>query len=263
MANWITFTVYPKEEVTGTLAVTNTRIKLEPGEVKTGILLNYTDPDSKAKKITFKNLDPDHAVANTDYKMSANLDGSGTDLIADLSVDFTYSADVTTVDLENTGSTRGYVYLQVRGVGIRVFDTVSKVFKDQTSIDAYGVKKLKIDAPYQDDPVIGDVFAPIVLRTRKDEVTETPWIEYFTDSDFRRQVFFRMQTGKRFQIKETVGGIDGDYSVTGISWSLIENLEDVGAIIKSKIYVKRAQYDLFEFIKWDITPLDSGVGWDE
>ena len=262
--NKVVYTVYPQEDFTDTLAVTQTRIALEAGETKTGIILSYRDPTGGAPSVTLKSIADPFPVSNTDYKMSANLDGTGTDLVAALTPTFHTYANNTLVDIQNTGATKGYVYLQVRGVGLRNYDKVSKITEDTTSQITYKqVRTLTIDAPYQNDPVVADTYASIMLNAQKDPHPAIETVSFYTNTDEKRAVFLSTYIGARVTLEEEVSGIREDYFIQGISWSLLSYSADEGALIKFTWIVKPARLDVYQFAKWDTAGRgwESGYGW--
>lgn len=262
--NKVVYTVYPQEEFSGTLGLTQSRIALEAGETKTGFVLNYRDPTGGAPSVSMKTYTT--PVSNTDYKMSANLDGTGTDLIANLTATFNIYANNATVDLQNTGATKGYVYLQVRGTGLRNYDKVSKITESTTSQALYKQKRvLTIDAPYQNDPVVADTYASLILNLHKTPRSTTKTISYYTNSDTNRCYFLGLGIGSKIPVTETVTGINENYFIQNITWDLVGYNQSDGAIIKVTYLLKLARMDVFEFAEWDTANRgwESDYGWAE
>jgi hypothetical protein len=257
--NKVTYTVYPKETFTGTLAITQTRISLKAGETKTGIKLTYRDPTGGAAKVCLKILTA--IVSDTDYKMSANLDGTGTNLIASLAVTLSEGVEAGEWTIQNTGATDGFVYLQIRGTGLRIYDPVSKITEDTASQTAYGVLELVIDAPYQNDPVIADSYASVILAGSKDPTREIKSVTFKTSNETNKGLFLGVKLGQRITLSETVTGITDDYFINGIEWSMIGYNDTDGALIQWTWYVKRAALDVYSFGVWDTTVWGSTDGW--
>ena len=260
--NKVVYTVYPQEEFSGTLALTQTRISLLAGETKTGIVLNYRDPTGGAPKVSMKSKT--NPESGTDYTMTANLDGTGASLTASLVATYVVGADKTIVSIQNTGATNGYVYLQIRGTGIRIYDKVSKITESTASQTTYKqVRTLTIDAPYQNDPVVADTFSSIMLNTFKDPHPSIKSVSFFANTDTKKAVFLQTYIGTRVTLTEGVSGISEDYFIQGINWSLDGYNDTDGALIKFTWIVKPARLDVYAFAQWDTSGRgwESGYGW--
>lgn len=241
--NRVINTAYPQTEFSGTLAATKTRIELPAGETKTGIVLGYVDPDSSAIKVSLKSYTT--PSSGTDYTMNAERDGSGANITADLVATYYVYADKTLVDIENTGLIDGYVYLQLRGVGIRNFDPISKQLDDATSQSAYGIIEASVLMPYQNDPIIADAYASFDLSNYKDPHPMLKSVTFKTNDDEKRQLFLASKIGDRINIKETISGIDDDYFIYKIDWFQDGYNNTDGALINFTWYLKRAAADVF------------------
>jgi hypothetical protein len=248
LANRITYTAYPKNEFTGVLASTQTRIELAAGEKKEGLKLTFRDPDGSAK-ISAKSIDA--LVAGTDYTMNANKDGTGTDLSADLVVEYTAGVEGIEYSVENTGATDGYVYLQAQGTGIRLYDKVSVTIYDAASELSYGTQELKIDAPYLEDPAAADLFASTLLVALSQPYTEVKKVTFMTDSDVMKNFFVAIETGFRIHVEESMCAINEDYFVQGWEFSDIGSNDGGGTVVKFTLFLKRVAIDLLRFMKWD------------
>lgn len=86
-------------------------------------------------------------IANTDYTLNSDVNGSGTDLTANLAIavpTFT-GVGVRFPAITNTGGTDGYLTLQVRGQPIYRREVVA----ERTVSGSYGVKTLDLEMPFQ------------------------------------------------------------------------------------------------------------------
>lgn len=127
---------------------------------------SYSDPDQKAVEVS--GIGMVTPVATTDYLMNTAEDGSGTNITAYLTVTATYGANGVDYALANSYGSAGYVTkLQARGKGVYAFQPVTYSAEYSTGINAHGRRTLRVDMPYQDNPLVGVDFAQSILDAVK------------------------------------------------------------------------------------------------
>ena len=201
--NWVESVSYPKKvdaDATTVLFSLNTRVELAAGNTLSGFKITYRDPTGGAKKVAGKDMVT--PVADTDYWMDSVSGSNSKDLTADLDVTVTFGTEGAEYSLENTGATKGYVYLQFRGRGIYIYDPVSKIFKDDTSINKHGTHKLSLDLKYQDNPVVADAYGNILLNTYKDPSSHAKSVTFYTKTDDLVGVFLQADCGSKVRVTE-------------------------------------------------------------
>lgn len=254
--NRIVFTVYPQEEFAGTLGSTQSRIALGAGEKKTGYILSYRDPTGGAPRVSLKSETT--PASGTDYTMTENRDGTGADLTADLTASYTIGADSAKVDITNGGATDGYVYLQIRGTGIRVYDKIQKITEDTASQEIYGIKELVIDAPYQTDPEFAELFSAVLLALYKEPSSEVISLTHKTSSDSLKQAFLLIGIGNKIPITIERAGVEDNYFIQGVDFNILSNTDFGGALVEFTWHLKPASSDVYSFVHWD-----TAGNWDD
>lgn len=148
--NWIEVTYLPRSvgtfhEVLGRFAPERAA-RIAPLTTET-FVITFRDPSNQAIRIG--GLSVVTPVSGTDYEATDDEAGEGADVSANLTLTFTAYADRAEVKLENTHSTNdAYIqYFTVRGRAVRSREPETVRVIDQTSINAYGQRKLGIRAP--------------------------------------------------------------------------------------------------------------------
>lgn len=241
--NWVNCVSYPKKidaDATTVLFALNTRVKVEAGETLSGFKVNYRDPTGGAKKVTGKDMVT--PVADTDYWMDSVSGSNAKDLTADLTVTPTFGTEGAEYSLANGGASTGYVYLQFRGRGIYTYDSVTKVFKDDTSIDTHGTHTLSLDLKYQNDPVVADTFGGVVLARYKDPSSQAKSVTFLTKTDELVSVFLQVDCGSKVTITEDQTGVNEDYFINGWEFEILDNSRNasLGNLVRYTWYLKRA-----------------------
>lgn len=101
---------------------------------------DYRDPDLHTSRIG--GTDFQALVAGSDYKLSLNENGTGTDLTMFLSVRVRQGGSGASFLVTNTGTVDGYLYLRQRGRILRTDETKTIVSRDDESIRRHGQKKI-------------------------------------------------------------------------------------------------------------------------
>ena len=223
LANQIKATLYPRRvdaAATTILFVTQSRIAVDPGETKTGIRGVYRDPNGAASYVSGRDM----AIpeAGTDYTAYANSDGTGAPLISNLVLTYVYGTEAVEYTLQNIGGTRMWVWIQAKGRGIYIYDSISSVAEDETSELQYGVYPLSIDMKYQSDPTRGDVFANFTLLKNKDPRMKIDSYPILANRDGQSMYgFLCLEPGSRAHFSEPQSAVDDDYFICGYEAEIV------------------------------------------
>src|SRR5258706_2008134 len=208
---------------TTVLFQTQERILVAANTTKSNFRGDYRDPNGGASYVNGKEMVT--PVSGTDYTMFANSDGTGANLTASLVVTATYGTEAVEYDLQNTGGTDGYVFLQARGKGIYIYDEVAVVVSDTTSINKHGKHSLNFDMKYQNDPAKGEAIAQIILGYEKDPnrtIEDYPMLAN-VDSD-SMMGFLYGEPGVRSTFTEPMNAINDSYFIMGYTAKIVANL---------------------------------------
>ena len=269
LANWIEAVSYPKKidaDATTVLFTLQSRTAIEAGETLSGFKVTYRDPSGGAKKVAGKDMV--NPVADTDYWMDSVSGSNAKDLTASLTVTVTYGTEGAEYSLENTGATKGYVFLQFRGRGIYSYDQVSKIFKDDTpvtgSIAKHGTHKLSLNMPYQNNPVVSNGYGNILLGQYKNPRSIAKSVTFRTGNDELIGVFMQADCGSKVAIVEDQTGIGEDYFINGWEFTILDGgyNSSLGNLVEFKWYLKRAADDAYQFGTWDVTTWGDAFGWN-
>ena len=189
-----------------------------PVSVGAGATVNisgsYSDPDQKAVEVS--GIDMVTPVATTDYLMNTAEDGSGTNITAYLTVTATYGANGVNYELTNSYGSTGYVTkLQARGKGVYTFQPVTYSAEYSTGITAHGRRTLRVDMPYQDNPLVGVDFAQSILDAVKAIGLRVTSITYEANkSAALAAAFVGLNIGDRITIELSDFGLSLDAFIT-------------------------------------------------
>lgn len=151
MINRIRLTVYPRtvDAAATTVLWEMTRRQLIAAGESVTIEGRYNDPTNPDVKVG--GIEQVTPVSGTDFSLTTDIDGGGTDLTADLDVQTTISGRSATFVVTNNAVESGYFQLQIRGKAIRHYNPQTVNVQDDNSIRTYGPRTLPIDLPYVTD----------------------------------------------------------------------------------------------------------------
>lgn len=168
--NWVEVTYLPRavsegNEVLGRFAPEKAA-RIGPLETDT-FVINYRDPINQA--IAIGGISVLSPVNGTDYAVTDDELGEGADISANLNISFTAYADKAEIEIENTdASDDAYIqFLQVRGKAVRSREPETVVAADNTSINAYGQRKLPVKAPLMANNAQAQALASYLLDVYK------------------------------------------------------------------------------------------------
>ena len=177
---------------------------------------SFSDPDQKAVEVSGINMVT--PAATTDYLMNTAEDGSGTNITAYLAVTATYGANGVNYELTNSYGSTGYVTkLQARGKGVYTFQPVTYSAEYSTGITAHGRRTLRVDMPYQDNPLVGVDFAQSILDAVKAVGLRVTSITYEANkSAALKAAFIALNIGDRITLSLSDCGITMDSFITRV-----------------------------------------------
>ena len=203
----------------------------------------YRDPSASGESIRMLAGSEVTPVADTDYKMSSIAGNGGNNLNANLTVAVTWYADSAIVTLTNSGAVTGHVNLfQLRATLVRLYDPAeSNTAGTSDNIALYGSRPLRFVMPYQDNVNVAASFATALLSKWGTPQTAVEALDFVTKDTATESLLLAGGIGKRITVKETVTGVDADYSINGIEWTLEPTVTRV---------------------RWYCERLDTGVYWE-
>jgi hypothetical protein len=183
---------------------------------------SYSDPDQKAVEVS--GIDMVTPAATTDYLFNTAEDGTGTNITANLTVTATYGANGVNYELTNSYGSTGYVTkLQARGKGVYTFQPVTYSAEYSTGINAHGRRTLRVDMPYQDNPLVGVDFAQSVLDAVKAIGLRVTSITYEANkSAALAAAFVGLNIGDRITIELSDFGLSLDAFITRVDVTVSE-----------------------------------------
>lgn len=201
--------VFPREQdavPTTILFTLQNTPKLKPGE-KITFTAPYTDPSEQASRASGTEMQP--PKANTDYKFAANEDGSGADLIANLTVNVDFGGSSAEVFLQNVGPT-GFVSLfQLKGKGLYSYEPVTAIDRDIVSIVQHGLSDIKFTLPYQEDiSVAQEIVRDVLTAYSQPRTFITAARLVASKSATALDAFLDGEIGDKFFVENDVLGVD-------------------------------------------------------
>ncbi len=180
----------------------------------------YVDPSQQAQRVG--GMDLVVPVPTTDYLFNASQDGTGTNLTAQLTVEFvgTPGGNTATVRVTNNGPFDGYLTkLQLRGRGLYDFEPVLSDLSDADSVAAYGENPLAYDMPYQSNPNNAVETALFLLSRNKDAALRCASASFVGDwSDEAAAQAFYLDISDRVSVTLAEAGLEtAPYFVNGIT----------------------------------------------
>lgn len=223
LVNDLTMISYPRRTDTSIqiLYEISERIFLSAGTTQSGLKVQYKDPSGGGVKVTTDPATMITPVRWTDYTLTQNSDGTGTDYTTDLVLTPVFSVDSVTFSVQNTGASDGYVWLRFRGYGIYIQDPVTYQVKDTTSIANYDVHSIEISQVYQNDPTISQNVATVALADRKDPTQTLESISYIANYSVNMMnAFLYYDVGDKITVVVTKRGISGNYFIQKVKFKI-------------------------------------------
>lgn len=219
MANRITSTVYPRKPITGaTLWSLNKSFQILPLQTITGYQCSYIDPNQQAV-----NISADQGSLSTAATATANEDGSGASMNANLVATPVYGSDSTIYTLYNNNTTTALWVqtLTITGNAYLFYASVNNVQDNTASELANGVVPLSLDFKYQASSTKANALASYVLgQEGLPHVTADSVAMWANADEMRMYGFLALEPGTKATFKESQSGINGDYFINGYTAEL-------------------------------------------
>jgi hypothetical protein len=215
--NLVRIMVYPREVgvANETLFTLQRTIEIAAGASIT-FVARYTDPTTRQARISGMTMVT--PVIDTDYKFGSSEGGGANDLNADLTVVVTFGANSAEVVLTSTAVVTGYVNLfQLRGLAIRLYESVEVSAEDTDSQIDFDVRPLDLTLAFQTSPLVGQDFANIVRAAYSYPQYFVPKISTVGMDQDRAKMMLHLEPGDRITLTEAVLGLDAvDYFIHGV-----------------------------------------------
>lgn len=202
-----------------------TETEIGPGK-SVSFTARYRDSGVGSQSIRLLDGSQVTPVADTDYKATTTEGGGGNDANASLSISVTWYADAAEVVLTNIGTatiyTGGTEIFQLRGKGIRLYDTAEAVVEDSAAnLEKYGNSPLRFDLPYQNQTSIAADFANYLFNRWHLPASNVKSSQYLANkSSALETAMLAGVIGAKFTHVETVTGINAEFCINGIEWKI-------------------------------------------
>jgi len=183
--------------------------------------------------------------SNMHYLMNSEEGGGGDDLTSDFVVTPTEGGFACKWDIENTGTTPGYItLLKATGKSVTDLEQVTQESIDATSIKQHGTMELDWDMPYQEDPLVARDAAQFLRTSLKSPWTALKAVSYYAnDSSTLMGYAMAREPGDRITLTETMTGISSDWFINGVEFDFEPSVG--GEKIEVTWYITPARDSLF------------------
>lgn len=152
-------------------------IMIEASSAET-IDIQFRDPSNNAVSLGGKTLVT--PVATTDFTLTSDEGGEGTDETANVTPTMTAYGDHASITITNDVARIVWLQsLQVRGLAVRSLEPVTVVEEDGTSQTLYEKRRLRIDASLMSNPIHADNLAEWLLAYYKDPLHDIRGVTVF------------------------------------------------------------------------------------
>lgn len=202
-----------------------TETEIGPGK-SVPFTARYRDSDVGSQSIRLLDGSQVTPVANTDYKATTTPGSGNGDANASLSIGVTWYADAAEVVLTNIGAatiyTGGTEIFQLRGKGIRLYDTAEAVVEDSAAnLEKHGNSPLRFDLPYQNNQNTAMDFANYLFGRWHLPASSVKSSQYLANkSSALETAMLAGVIGAKFTHVETVTGINAEFCINGIEWAI-------------------------------------------
>jgi hypothetical protein len=145
---------------------------------------------------------------------------TGTNITADVTVTPAYGTESVQLTLANANASDGYIYAQVRGLGVYFDGTETAVSKDDTGIAGDNYIEASINQKYQHSAAPGKLKADAIINNRKTSRTDLLSISFDANrSSLKMRMALQLDVGDLVEIANARTGIDGSYFIQSRSLS--------------------------------------------
>jgi len=217
-ANRVNASAYPRRvdaAATTVLWALQKSFQIKSGETIVGYRGQYRDPNNPMMKVS--GISMAAMVSGTDYTATANEDGTGANLTANLTVTPAFGSEAVIFTLSAT-ATLWVQVLQVKGKGVYIDTTVQSVVEDTASQAVHGVIPLSLDLKYQADARKAQAYCAYVVAKEswpRPSVDACPM--WANKSSLMIMGFLELEPGMKATFTETQTGVSADYFIMGYS----------------------------------------------
>jgi hypothetical protein len=163
----------------------------------------------------------DDAQLNFEFSSTA---GGGGDKNGDLYITGSFGANAGEPTFNNDSGSIGYVTIYtIDGTALRMYDPIEITKQDATSVASYGKRELTLQLPYQENHLVGNDFAEFVLSNYKNPQFVIPGAGVIGNEDKKLAAALSLEPGDRIAITDDIGGIDDEYFVQSVNFTLMPN----------------------------------------
>jgi hypothetical protein len=253
-ANRVSSTAYPRRvdaAATTVLWALQKSFRIKDGETITGYRGLYRDPNNPTTRVS--GISMAAMVSGTDYTATANEDGTGANLTANLTVTPAFGTGEVIFTLSATAELWVQI-LQVKGKGVYTDTPIQSIKDDATSQATHGVIPISLDFKYQSDANKVNQYAAYVIAKDANPRNSIDACPMWANRDgLNMKGFLELEPGSKANFSETQTGISGDYFIMGYSAEIVNGKH----VIWSPIL--KDDPGFFVFGQWDSGLWDTAV----
>jgi hypothetical protein len=180
---------------------------------------NYTDPEG-GNVVNGTNMQT--PVANTDFELFANEDGTGTNGTPSGTVSATYYGDVVEYRVKNNSTVPYWLTkLQARGYGIYRTAFIETPLTVTGSANTYGEKSFDLNQTYQPSPYSGKVYGASVLETHHSPKTRITSARYNANLNPSHMLsFMYLDIGSLIKVYDSRSQMFKNYHITSRKFTI-------------------------------------------
>ena len=180
--------------------------------------VNFTDPDNDTVRVASVGVVP--PIASTDFHLGTSTEGTDDTLTSNLGTPiFEFGVNAGSCSFTNSGTVDGYLWMQVQGTAVYLYDAVEYKAEDTDSQAEHGLVTMNIDMAYQDDPTQAETIGNFLILdalSPQQEMESYPF--YANRDDEHMMAFVMLEIGDRIHPSESQSGFDRDCYINGISF---------------------------------------------
>jgi hypothetical protein len=253
-ANKVNSSAYPRRvdaAATTVLWRLEKSFKINSGETITGYRGQYRDPSNPNTRVS--GISMAAMVSGTDYIASANEDGSGANLTANLTVTPAFGTEAVIFTL-TASATLWIQTLQVKGKGVYTDTTIQSVIEDTVSQAIHGVIPLSLDFKYQADARKAQTYCAYVVSKEAWPRQTVDACPMWANADgTRMEGFLHLEPGTKAEFVESQSAVHTDYFIMGYSAEIFPG----GYVLWNPVL--KDDPGFFDFAIWDLDTWDAGL----
>jgi hypothetical protein len=225
--------------------------KINAGETITGYRGQYRDPSNPNTRVS--GISMAAMVSGTDYIASANEDGSGANLTANLTATPAFGTEAVIFTL-TASATLWVQTLQVKGKGVYTDTTIQSVIEDTVSQAIHGVIPLSLDFKYQADARKAQTYCAYVISTEALPKKNVDACPMWANAGISRMMgFLQLEPGMKAEFIESQTATSAEYFIQGYSAEICPG----GYVLWNPVL--KDDPGFFDFAIWDVNAWDAGL----